>query len=208
MATDEISKILDMVAVGTISATEGDRLLNALSARPGTMKCPFCAEEVPANATACPHCRSPFGPDARTAVSGPGGAGAPAGRARSFHTAGRLSKVLIIYMVFVCIVVLLCSWDLFWSPPAEWTQAGLAIIGLVAAVLMWKGRTAGWGPGLLWSLAQVVVIVVGNAPLNQQGFHLGITTTTNGLGVGFNWVGMVLAIGFFFVRNEWIGDGQ
>lgn len=114
-----------------------------------------------------------------------------------------MSKFLIIYMFFVCIIVLLFSFNsLFNIGPWVFPDL-LALFGLCAAILMCRGKREGWIMGMIWSAAQIIVIIIGSSAINRQFLHLGVYSTVNGSGLGFNLVGVLLAIFFVTARKDW-----
>jgi len=192
---NEMGHILDMVSSGKITPEDGEKLLNALEKSKNKMICPFCAEKIDGGNGVCPECKSNLRDNNTTVSLGSGK------RGRSFHTVGALSKVLIIYMGVVSIIVLLGSFGFF--SPKSLIPIVLSILGLVAAVMMWKGNNVGWIMGIIWSGLQILVIFVQRFPLNRQFLHVGMNTLTNGDGIGINVVGIILLILFLVVRKEW-----
>ena len=183
----ERQRILEMVQGGTVTPEEGERLLTSLEQRcRGSQRCPFCAEEIPAHVALCPECRTPL-------AALPAGTGArPAGG--GFHGLTGLGKFLVCYTFLICGVVLLSSPLLFASVVVPGKL--LAMLGLVSAFLICKGIRAGWVLSIIWAALQIVPIALNGIIFNRQILHLGVNWATNGSGVGFNIVGLILFILF------------
>ena len=184
---EERQRILEMVREGAVSPEQGERLLVSLEQRSaGSQRCPYCAEEIPAQVGECPECRSPL-------VTGPAGSAArPAGS--GFHGLGSLGKFLVCYTFMVCGLIWLLN-PLGFAAGAVFAKM-LAVLGVVGAVLICKGVRAGWVLSTIWAAVQIVPVVVNGILLNRQLLHVGINWTTNGSGLGFNAVGLVLLIMF------------
>jgi len=184
---DERQRILDMVQSGTVSPEEGERLLTSLEQRNRvSQRCPFCAEEIPAQAEVCPECRTPLSGYSAGVSRQPGGNG--------FHALTGLGKFLVCYTILMCAIIWLMN-------PLQFVGGFfivklLALLGLVGAVLICKGVRAGWVLCIIWSLLQMIPFIVNGIVLNRQILHVGINWTTNGSGFGFNAVGLVLLILF------------
>jgi hypothetical protein len=197
---NEMGHILDMVSSGKITPEDGEKLLNALEKSKNNVICPYCAEKIDGSSAVCPECKSNLRENNISVSLGNGK------RGRSFHSVGGLSKVLIIYMGVVSIIVLLGSFGFF--SPKSLIPMVMAVLGLIAAVMMWKGNNVGWILGIIWSGLQILEIIVQRFPLNRQFFQVGINTLTNGDGVGINIVGIVLLILFLVVRKEWFEEKE
>ena len=187
---EERGRVLDMVASGAVSAAEGERLLDALGEGGDTLRCPYCAETVPA-AEVCAECGT------RLDAAGPG----RAPRERSFRTLSGLSKFLIIYEIIVCGIVLLSFGWL--RNPLVLSGTLLAVLGLASALLMCKGNRIGWALGIAWACAQAVEIIMQNTILNRQVLTVGFRFAQNGAGLGVNVVGIVLLVMFVLAAREW-----
>lgn len=179
----EQQRILDMVQTGTVTPEEGARLLASLEQRSrGRQQCPFCAESIPADVALCPECGSTLGAHIAPVATQQNGNG--------FHALGSMGKFLVCYTFLICGVVLLLSLSHF---SVSMVLAGLGIVG---AVLICKGSRTGWRVATLWAGLQIIPVVLNGTTLNQQLLHLGMVSTTNGSGFGFNLVGLILLILF------------
>ena len=191
---EETRRILDMIENGSISAAEGARLLE--SARParsaGSMTCPYCAESIPAGSASCPECRSTLDTISNRSADGSG-----------WHSLSGLGRFLALYSILVGTIGL-ASTLLHGGTMGPWlfslSGSLLSALGLLAGVLMLKGRSAGWGLGMLWSALQIVTVVVHGEIINQQIFHLGYSYHVNGHGLGINLVGIILLI--LFIKDK------
>lgn len=180
---DEQQRILDMVQSGTVTPEEGARLLDSLEQRSrGRQQCPFCAESIPGEVASCPECGSALGAQIMPVETQQSGNG--------FHALGGTGKFLVCYTFLICGVVLLRGLFHF---SLSMVLAGLGIIG---AVLICKGSRAGWRLATLWAGLQIIPVVLNGITLNQQLLHLGMVSTPNGSGFGFNLVGLILLILF------------
>ena len=178
---DEQQRILGLVESGKVTPEEGERLLASLEQRSrGRQQCPFCAESIPAEIAACPECGSALGANHASPAMVQNGSG--------FHALGGLAKFLVCYLFLICGIQFIPPWNI--------TAVLLAALGIVAGVMICKGSRTGWGLGTLWAGVQILPIVAAGAILNRQILHLGILSTTNGSGIGFNLVGLVLLILF------------
>lgn len=192
MCTDETqrrerTRILEMVESGTVTPEEGDRLLESLEQRTGPrLRCPYCAEEIPAQTAICPECNSTLGGRQTLDPVQPTGQG--------FYSLTGLGKFLVCYMFLICGLVWVFSIGRF-SPCAAPSMM-LALLGIAGAVLVCKGSRTGWVLGTIWAAVQIVPVIVNGLVLNQQILHVGINWVTNGSGVGFNAVGLVLTVLF------------
>ncbi|MCK4565161.1 MAG: hypothetical protein KAU94_10865 [Verrucomicrobia bacterium] len=183
--SDEQQRILELVESGKVTPEEGERLLASLEQRSrGHQQCPFCAESIPSETTLCPECGSALGANHASPAMVQNGSG--------FHALGGLGKFLVCYTFLVCGLMWLLSLGHFRPSIALL----LAALGIVAAVLICKGSRTGWVLGTLWAGVQILPIVAAGAILNRQILHLGILSTTNGSGIGFNLVGVILLILF------------
>ncbi len=183
----ERTRILEMVESGKVTPEEGERLLISLEQRSRTSQhCPYCAEEIPAQIAVCPECGSALGAHhpRQTAPRAQNG----------FYSLTGLGKFLVCYTFLVCGIVALSLLGRL-SPTAVGPML-LAGLGIVAAVLICKGSQTGWVLGALWGGIQMLPVVVDGTVLNRQFFHVGILQTSNGSGIGFNLVGLVLLIMF------------
>jgi len=186
---NEQRRILDMVATGHISAKEGDELLQAVnpaSAPVAPSKCPWCAEQIPADLSICPHCAEPLVDASQTT-----------------HPA-RCDDLTTLDKCLAIIVTLICSIDLL-SHLVSFSLSAitgniLAVTGLCAGIFMFLRKPFGWTMGVIWSALQIIEIIFAGEALNRQMFHLGINFNTNGTGLGLN----LLAIGFlyFFLKAK------
>ena len=186
---NEQRRILDMVASGHISAKEGDELLQAVnpeSAPVAPSKCPWCAEQIPADLSICPHCAEPLVDASQTTH--------PA-RCDDLTT---LDKCLAIIVTLICGIDLLSNLVSF--SLSAITGNILAVIGLCAGIFIFLRKPFGWTMGVIWSALQIIEITFFGEALNRQMFHLGINFNTNGIGLGLN----LLAIGFlyFFLKAK------
>lgn len=183
--SEEIKRVLAMVESGRISPAEGARLLESTktSAMSGTATCPYCAEPIPAGSGICPECSSKLTPF--TAAPSPG---------NGFQALSGLGKFLVVYTLLVTGYTLLHLFFKFDLNSA--TTVLLATLGLAAGILILKGRPSGWKLGMLWAALQIIPIIVHYQPINEQFFHFGIKSQTNGQGLGFNLVGVILLILF------------
>jgi hypothetical protein len=183
---NEQNRILEMVASGKVTPTEGERLLALLDQRSGRRRvCPFCAETIPAETSICPECGSVL----TTATA------APVKAQNGFHALPGLGRFLVIYTFFVCGAVLLINLFSFGFLHSLSTVL-LAGLGLTGAILICKESRMGWILCTLWAGIQIVPIILNGTLLNQQLLHLGVFSTSNGSGIGFNLVGLILLILF------------
>jgi hypothetical protein len=182
----ELKRILAMVESGKISAAEGARLLESTRpvTPPETETCPYCAERIPIRSGSCPECGSNLGaaiiptPDSGTGL----------------HSLTGLSRFLVVYTLLVSGFKL---FSLFFSFGFHAVIGSLlSILGLVAGLMILKGKAEGWTLGILWSALQVVTVIIGYQIVNQQVLHLGINFNTNGQGLGINLIGIILLILF------------
>ena len=177
--SDEQQRILELVESGKVTPEEGERLLASLEQRSrGRRVCPFCAETIPAETTPCPECGSALGASPLAIPQNENG----------FHALGGLGKFLVCYMFLVCGLQFIPSWNI--------TAVLLATLGIFSAALICKGSPTGWMLGKLWAGIQIIPVVLNGIFLNQQGLDLKILSTTNGSGIGFNLVGVILLILF------------
>jgi hypothetical protein len=190
----ELGRILDMIESGKVSPEDGERLIGSLESRAQTMTCPYCVENIPAGTAVCPECATPLAAAPSTSASGD----APFGGYRSLSGGG---KFLVVYTFVVCAIVLLTSlgWGLSGREIAPCLLAGL---GVVSGILLCKGKPAGWPLAILWGALQIVLVMVNGAPLNRQVFHVGMSQTTNGSGLGLNLVGVALVIIAVMARRK------
>ncbi len=185
----EMTRILEMVQSGRVTPEEGERLLASLEQRAGPRRrCPYCAEDISAQAVICPECNSALETGQTRHSAQRTGHG--------FHSLTGLGKFLVCYTFMVCGLVWVFGIAHF--PPRGISSMLLALLGIVAAVLICRGSRAGWVLGIIWAAAQIVPIIVNNTVLNRQILLVGNTWTTNGDGAGFNVVGLVLMI--LFIR--------
>ena len=195
---DERQRILDMVQSGMVSPEEGERLLTSLERRSSVrQRCPFCAEELPAQAGICPECKTPLYLNSTGESRQPGGNG--------FHSLTGLGKFLVCYTIMICALVWLLT-PLYYGGGILLVKM-LALLGLAGAVLICKGVRAGWILCMFWAGLQMISFIVNGVTLNRQILHVGINWTTNGSGFDFNVVGLVLLILFIkakvaFCRNQ------
>ena len=177
----EQQRILGLVESGKVTPEEGERLLASLEQRTRSRQiCPFCAETIPAETALCPECGSALGATQASPTGTQGGNG--------FHALGGLGKFLVIYTFLVCGLQFIPSWNI--------AAVLLAMLGIFAAVLICKGSPAGWTLAKLWAGIQIIPVVLNGIFLNQQGLDLKILFTTNGSGIGFNLIGLILLILF------------
>jgi hypothetical protein len=180
---DEQQRILEMVQSGTVTPEEGARLLASLEQRSrGRRPCPYCAESIPSDVTICPECSSTLGAHMAPAAAQQNGNG--------FHALSGLGKFLVCYTFLICGIMLLRGLFHF---SLSMALAGLGIIG---AALICKGSRAGWKLATLWAGIQMIPIAVNGIILNQQLLNMRYIQTTNGSGIGFNLVGLILLILF------------
>lgn len=194
----EMDRILRLVEEGKVSPAEGERLIASLEARQQTMRCPYCAESIPAGLNVCPECATPL-----AAASFAPPAARPASRGLS-HLSG-LGKVLVVYTFIVTAIVILTNLSVIMSPAGIF-RTGLAVLGVAAAVLICKGRSVGWGLAMLWSGLQIVRITLGGYVLNQQGLAFSFNYSSNGSGFGINFLGILLLVLFIVASRERRGD--
>jgi len=177
----EQQRILELVESGKVTPEEGERLLASLEQRSrGRQQCPFCAESIPAETATCPECDSALGANHASPAMVQNGSG--------FHALGGLGKFLVCYTFLVCGLQFIPSWNI--------AAVLLATLGIFSAVLICKGSPTGWMLGKLWAGIQIIPVVLNGIFLNQQGLDLKILFTTNGSGIGFNLVGVILLILF------------
>ena len=192
--SSELGRILEMIESGTVTPEDGERLIASLETRAQTMTCPYCAEQIPAGMRDCPDCATPL--DSAPLI--PSAAAAGAG---GFHALSGGGKFLVVYMFVVCAIVLLTS--IGWGFAAhEVAPCLLAALGVVSGVMLCKGRPAGWPLAILWGALQIVLVIVNGASLNRQVFHVGISQTTNGGGLGLNLVGIAIVIVAVMARKR------
>jgi hypothetical protein len=185
----ERQRILEMVQTGAVTPEEGERLLSSLEQRIGQrQRCPYCAEDIPANVGICPECQTTLATASQGARPPQGGSG--------FHSLRGLGKFLVIYTFLVCGVALLLNTSGFGFMGVAFLQKVLAILGIVGAVMLCKGVGAGRALCILWAALQIIPFAVNGVVLNRQFLHVGIMSTSNGSGLGFNVVGLALLILF------------
>ncbi len=187
---NETRRILSMVESGKLSAEEADRLLNEMNAA-ATVTCPWCAEEIPADCRICPECH--------TALSS--SPPVPAAGTHERVPLGTLNGILLCYTFVVGVIEVISHLGAFTSP-AGVVRALLGGLALFAAWLMWKRDLFGWTLGILWSAAQIVLIVLHGAVLNVQFFCFPFITTTNDNGVGLNFLAILLLVLFVVGRKQ------
>lgn len=189
----ELQRILSLVADGTITPEEGDRLVESLEKRKDSIRCPFCAERIAAGLEQCPECASilrvpppPHSPPFQQT-----GGGVPA--------MGGLGKFLLLYTFVVTSIVILTELRALYVP-ASACRIALAGLGFTAAFLISKGNPAGWTLGAWWGGLQAPLIILGHAVINKQLFTLSLKGSMNGFGLGMNLVGIILLI--FFLKAK------
>jgi hypothetical protein len=112
-----------------------------------------------------------------------------------FHALPSLGRFLVIYTFFVCGAILLINLFTFGFLHSLPTVL-LAGFGLTGAILICKESRIGWILCTLWAGIQIVPVILNGTLLNRQLLHLGISSTMNGNGIGFNLVGLILLILF------------
>ncbi len=176
-----------MVQSGKVTPEEGERLLMSLEQRTGEQRqCPYCAETIPARALVCPECES--------ALTAPRDPGFVPQAGRGFHGLTGLGKFLVCYTFLMCGLV--CLYGIGRFSPQGIPPILLALLGITGAILICKGSRTGWALGTIWAAAQIVVVVVNFHVLNRQILLWGTKKVTNGDGLGFNLVGLILIILF------------
>jgi len=187
----ELRRILDMVEAGKISPEEAERLIGSLKQESARMRCPYCAESIPANSPVCPECATPLASQAAhtSDIRGP---------ESGFFALSGLGKFLVLYLFAVCTIIMLSLFrhGVFAYPSLSF-QALMAGFGIVAGVLICKGNRAGWTMALWWAGLQIIPVTFDCITPNKQLFHVGVHFTANCGGLGLNLVGVLLLILFF-----------
>ena len=187
--SNEERRILDMIAQGQVSAEEGDDLLQAVTRDAGPaalVKCPWCAEQIPADVTICPQCAEPLVEASYFAQT-----------ARS-DDLSTLDKCLAIIVLFICGIHLLSN--LFHFSLSGMTGNVLAVTGLCSGIFIFRRKPIGWTLGVIWSALQIVELIFAGAALNRQMFHVGINFNNNGTGLGINILAIVFL--YFFLKAK------
>jgi hypothetical protein len=182
------------------------------------MKCHWHAERE--TSRFCPDCGEPacddcLGPDGRCAACGSpqspsvdartAGPQTPAPERRRFKELSTLAKAVALFTLIIGVIAGV-PWGMDSVP--GFCQTVLGWLGVAAAVLMMRVHPVGWWLGLVWAIAQVVEIIVENEPLNRQVLFLGGSTTTNGVGLGLNMVGIILVVLYLCVRKQFIREAS
>lgn len=180
---EERRRILGLVADRTITAREGDRLLEELRSEETGHRCPYCAEVIPAGLPDCPACQSTFERPV-PAVDG----------VSTFRVLPAGARGLVLYMIVVCSIVTLGSLPHL-GQPAALTRLLLAAMGWAAVVGICRRQPAGWTWATWWATLQILEVYWHQAPLNRQFLGISFNVNTGGaMSLGVNLVGILLLV--------------